>query len=287
MLEVKKRSDMESFGISIRGRGHIDHGLPNQDSFLITHLADGWQLACVSDGAGSAPYSEQGSKWMCEQVNKETLEWLNARGWITRKALPKPSTWQKNANQIFYQVQQSICDKAKQNGHLPKDYHATVILALISPHGVLTANCGDGRAAISKDGTQWEAAIEPIIGKEEGSTAFLTWEGTVLNKQGNPLSAYVKTQSFTGDFKYLILMSDGLEKAMFTTTYLEEGTDYIRQCNVPHSRILTNNLKVLESELLGEKEFETIQEEFASYLVDGTKPLQQSSDDKTVIVIIN
>ena len=48
-------------GASVIGPGHIASGQPNQDAILMRHRSDSW-LAVVSDGMGSRPHSDFGSK---------------------------------------------------------------------------------------------------------------------------------------------------------------------------------------------------------------------------------
>lgn len=58
---------------TVQGPGHIKYNLPNQDNFTVRVNHDGRVIAAVvSDGAGSAPHSAQGSR-VCVEVMGEVL----------------------------------------------------------------------------------------------------------------------------------------------------------------------------------------------------------------------
>lgn len=52
---------------SVRGPAHIASDMPNQDATLTRHWRHGW-LAVVSDGMGSRPHSDIGSRCACKAV---------------------------------------------------------------------------------------------------------------------------------------------------------------------------------------------------------------------------
>ena len=62
---------------SRRGRSHAHEGKFRDDHFCVKSLPQGWAIAAVADGAGSASYAREGSKiateFLCEQFNNEEL----------------------------------------------------------------------------------------------------------------------------------------------------------------------------------------------------------------------
>ena len=50
------------YGMHLRGVSHIEKDLPCQDYHKCVKLDNGWILAAIADGVGSAKYSERGSK---------------------------------------------------------------------------------------------------------------------------------------------------------------------------------------------------------------------------------
>ena len=57
-------------GSSVIGPSHLLHGIVNQDAFLFKKRRK-YSLFVVSDGMGSKPFSDIGSKMACESVSRE------------------------------------------------------------------------------------------------------------------------------------------------------------------------------------------------------------------------
>ena len=74
-----KRPRVEAWGASVRGPSHVKNGLPNQDAFLVRQFPWG-AVAVVSDGLGSRPHSDRGSKAACRAVLKTFLARRKAPG---------------------------------------------------------------------------------------------------------------------------------------------------------------------------------------------------------------
>ena len=66
---LNKKTGIASWGASVRGPGHTERDLPNQDSFLIRTYRWG-VVAVVSDGLGSKRFSHIGSAAACRAVVK-------------------------------------------------------------------------------------------------------------------------------------------------------------------------------------------------------------------------
>jgi serine/threonine protein phosphatase PrpC len=60
-------TDWRSFGVSVIGPGHVSAGKPNQDAWAAFHCALGDGIV-VSDGLGSKPFSDFGSRAACHAV---------------------------------------------------------------------------------------------------------------------------------------------------------------------------------------------------------------------------
>jgi hypothetical protein len=67
-------------GASVRGKSHANKGTFRDDHFEIGVLNDGWALQVVSDGAGSAVYSREGSKIACRSVMERVSDYINDEG---------------------------------------------------------------------------------------------------------------------------------------------------------------------------------------------------------------
>ena len=72
---MHKRVKWRSIGWSVIGPGHLQEGLPNQDSWLV-QKGRGFLIAVVSDGLGSHPHSDTGSKAACSAVAEAVQQWI-------------------------------------------------------------------------------------------------------------------------------------------------------------------------------------------------------------------
>jgi len=97
------RDIWKSWGVSVTGARHIKENLPNQDSLLFKKFKNG-SIAVVSDGLGSKPFSDIGSKAACKSVieagllyrkhkecNYKVLSMLIHAFWILKLGILKPS----------------------------------------------------------------------------------------------------------------------------------------------------------------------------------------------------
>lgn len=56
-----------SLGATLRSTYHLEHSIPNQDAFAVMNM-NSLTIAAVSDGLGSKPHSDTGSKLACSSV---------------------------------------------------------------------------------------------------------------------------------------------------------------------------------------------------------------------------
>lgn len=128
---------------SVRGKGHIDNGLPNQDSVAVRTSADGAIVsAIVSDGAGSALRSAEGSKITAEFM----VSWMLQIGEdVHSGVLPLA--------QVRDRLMTGIIELRKllnAKGDSLKDFHCTLVGCLILPSGGMICQIGDSIAFSSK-----------------------------------------------------------------------------------------------------------------------------------------
>jgi hypothetical protein len=62
------RIKWKTIGVSLPGFSHQANGTPCQDSLHISSFGDGWLVAAVSDGAGSASRCVEGAEAVCKGV---------------------------------------------------------------------------------------------------------------------------------------------------------------------------------------------------------------------------
>lgn len=137
-------------GASSIGKSHIDRQKPNQDAFTIRQDEILGITACVvCDGAGSAKYSEQGSKHFSEHI----IQLLMALGnQLYNKHLEniQPSLT-KNLIIHIEKAKQKLASKIAEYDSL-RDYHTTIVgvLLLHQQQKALVLQIGDSNIITSR-----------------------------------------------------------------------------------------------------------------------------------------
>ena len=125
-------------GIKKIGTSHLLSGKSCEDSFYVANSQDGlWKVLVVSDGAGSAKKAIEGSEFVSKRICSclyhvsEMLKNQPPGAWINDEII---------AEIVF--IRQSLRDQSKSDNI--SDYHATLVAALIGPHGGVSLHIGDG-----------------------------------------------------------------------------------------------------------------------------------------------
>ena len=160
---------------SRQGASHVKDGTPNQDSVVVATSCLGRlgpaAIMAVSDGAGSARYSQFGSQAACaagvaslaRQLDRNRA--IAVKGHLLRSALQR----------AVRSARRSVMDTALRSAGAVNvnDYACTVMLALASERLVGVAHVGDGCVVVG-DGDEWRLLSEPDNGEFANETKFLT-----------------------------------------------------------------------------------------------------------------
>lgn len=127
-----------SFGVSVIGPSHISRNLPNQDSFLIKKFRSCTVMA-VSDGVGSKPKSDIGSKAVCRAVCESVRDYFHRYANAPVKDLIRL---------IHARWNLEIAPS------LPDECNATVLFAGFSNNCLILGRLGDGMLCTKVSGKQ-------------------------------------------------------------------------------------------------------------------------------------
>ncbi|MBO4699107.1 protein phosphatase 2C domain-containing protein [bacterium] len=114
-------------GASVTGPSHRLRNIPNQDSFLI--MTEKYRLLAVSDGMGTKPFADIGSRAACMAAAFETERFMQGR-----KNIP--------LEQFLSNIVRTW--KLFVHPHDPKECSATCLFLLATKHRIFTARLGDG-----------------------------------------------------------------------------------------------------------------------------------------------
>jgi serine/threonine protein phosphatase PrpC len=212
---------------SKRGRSHANVGSFRDDDYAYAHLANGWSVIAISDGAGSAPASRKGSAIACnavvsffkEHFSGEIITAIDAAvaasddteiyNKVKKLALPYLS---KAANHSFEEIE-AFANKA---GQPINAFHATLSYVLVKQYDkgymVMTFGIGDcPMALLNKDMTEVRLMNKLDVGEFGGGTRFITMSEIFRADDFETRFNF----EFVADFSYFVLMTDGIYDPKF------------------------------------------------------------------------
>ena len=173
---------------SALGSSHLKSGVPCQDSsecVIHTHGDDSFLVAVVADGAGSAKYSQYGSRLACHVV-QEAVQPLIEEG----RGLG--SLDREFAEDVIKRFQAMIQRVARRTGNTPRDFACTVLAALIAEKEAAFFQIGDGAIVVSRGGQHgndeeeeisYDWVFWPQNGEYANETVFATGENACEDLQ--------------------------------------------------------------------------------------------------------
>ena len=125
-----------NYGFSIVGKSHINKGTCCQDSHMIKELDNGWIIAAVADGVGSAKNSQIGSSIAAKTVVEfcaECMPW-------DYSVIGIKSMLRTAYNYAFKQ----IIKESEKSGEALESYDTTLTTVIYDGHRIIYGHSGDG-----------------------------------------------------------------------------------------------------------------------------------------------
>jgi serine/threonine protein phosphatase PrpC len=216
---------------SKRGRSHANVGSFRDDDFAFKSINNtGWDVIAVSDGAGSATLSRQGSKMSCELIVSyfeenfteeflkdfdETL--LNHHNKTDEDSSKKISHFvYDNLSKAAWFVHKKLDEFATKSERSLKDFHSTLIFALVKKYefgyAILTFGVGDCPIGlINKDQSEIKLMNWLDVGEFGGGTRFITMPEIFQSDKFSTRFGF----KLVDNFSYLMLMTDGIYDPKF------------------------------------------------------------------------
>lgn len=172
-------------GASVIGVSHQRHDKPCQDYWHHCILPTGELVVAVADGAGSAPMAQAGAQLVVEGA----LAAVQARRRRYQPASRK--AWRDLVAQAFGAAQRTVARQAEQTGYTPRDYAATLVLAIVTPDLVTCGLIGDCAIVVATGESELHSLCQPQRGLYANTTYFAThhshrerldlqlWEGAI------------------------------------------------------------------------------------------------------------
>ena len=278
-MEDRGKNNWLEIGTSVIGNSHIASGIPCQDAHYSCAINDNWRIAIVSDGAGSHENSHLGSQFVVKDAVDVFSKLLHGEKWLENITLPSPSEWRDQAITGLSFMYDNLKNHAKALNVDFKSVSCTIILAIYSKNGILTAHIGDGRAALMTREGLWKSAMIPFKGEEVGSTVFIssdyTWE--------EPWHC-IETRVFSEPIHAFALLTDGLENYSFYCYLKKENHELFYDPNEPFTDFFNQNISGIKNMYKNGLSKNEIEEKFSEYLSAGHPDIALENDDKTIII---
>ena len=170
---------------SCAGTAHLEHNTPCQDAhrFAVVDIAGHGSvfIGVVSDGAGSARYSDRGAWQVCESAISHMVAALEATAQILidsqASSLPPPRlpVLADLGTQLVDRIQQDLAKLAIQTGCTIDDLAATMLVCVATPAASWFAQRGDGVMVVKDAGSHsYEWVFWPENGEVVNETTFVT-----------------------------------------------------------------------------------------------------------------
>lgn len=271
---------------SVIGVGHTMNNMPCQDSNAYQDLGHGWGICVVSDGAGSAKRSEAGSALVCQHATNLFSKWIAEQQFIERQSLPTQGEWSRQAKGVLGLIAKELALKAQREQCDIKDFAATCMVAIYSPHGVLTTHIGDGRGGYhDKELNVWLPLFTPHSGEEANQTLFITMPWFNLGTFGG--LDVPESKVILASIDVVCLMSDGMEKKVFDCAIKDETTGKYRDLNRPTSKVMDGLVEVIRTNVQENTSAEVLGQKWTKYLTDGAPAIAIEPDDRTLLLAVN
>lgn len=277
---------------SIKGKSHVKNGTECQDNHFtrVFEELDGWGIAIVCDGAGSAANSHLGSSFMAKKaIPHYFLTAIKDKQWHLHTELPSEEEWKEEAWEQLKNSYGALKYYAESDLKVELSTLAcTAIIVIYSPLGLLVTHIGDGRAAYRDEDGKWEALIKPHKGEEANMTYFTTSQTWLVNKHytlpdGNtiPESRVIrkKATAFT-------LLSDGMENHSFQCSVFDKETEKWNDPNQPFEKFFEPLISFINSQVKDHQSSVDIHEKWKKFLTDGNEKIKNEEDDKTMILAV-
>lgn len=241
------------------GISHLGRNIPCQDAHRHQVLANGWTVAAVADGVGSAKHSEIASKMACDVV----VETCEAR--VTEDT--KFSEAKRIMTEAYQRADREIKDYVSRSGDLIMDYDTTLSAVIYDGERVAYGHSGDGGIVVLTNEGDYVKVTLPQ--KEDDNTCVV------------PLRAGESHWVF-GEFEStsvasVLLATDGVYDNLMP--YLLRGQEV--EFYIPLIRwFMDNNIIGITEETRQEVE------ESRRIFLSGEN-CRTITDDKTVLVVFN
>ncbi len=266
-------------GATVTGNSHRAAGEVCQDAHLFEVWDNCWGVAALSDGAGTASDSHFASALMVKKAVEYAQRLVVKMGWAERNELPSREEWALEAITFMQSMQNKIFHFSHQFNIPASKLHATLIVVIFSPNGLLLVHIGDGRAGCRDMEGNYYSLMTPWEGEQVGQTVFVT-------TQTKQFRNIIGIALFDRPADAFFLLSDGCENVAWETLFMNPETGISEKKNIPFKPFWDQTIRTI-SNMHKKASPEHTGQSLHNYLHNGHKAFESEPDDKTMIVGIS
>ena len=223
-----------------------------QDAHSISELSDGYILAVVADGAGSAKFGAYGAWLTCRFLLVRFREWIRVN-----RELPTD----EDLSNWIDDLRDRISSIAVRRGTVSRQFASTLAALVVTPDETVTLHVGDSAIAGRKGG-EWDVLCWPENGEYASSTYFVT------DVPGPRLNIKRRLREHNA----FALFSDGVGDLALS-----------HQEQIAHARFFDPMMRPVDI-ASGEGRLTGLSEKLTTYLA-GPSVCARTDDDKTLILM--
>jgi Protein phosphatase 2C len=163
-------SQWRSAYASTQGTSHVELKLPCQDACryesILTASGNEFLVMIASDGAGSAPFSEQGADIVCQLFLEQISQFLKREQKLNQIT-------ERHVRLLLRYVSGRIGHEARARAVTKRDFAATLLIALVGDQDAVFLQLGDGAIVINAD-DGYRTVFWPQSGEYANQTYFVT-----------------------------------------------------------------------------------------------------------------
>lgn len=227
--QTLSHADYPVYAIRRRGRTHAHSATYCDDDFFVAQLdGQNWSIMVVSDGAGSAKFSRQGSKIAVDVVGEYVQAYLQQHHAHVDELLThwqigqQDDTTKQTANTLFQQFNQTFEDASKlalqeiqqEADNIQatmRDFACTLLVAVVKHNSdktfVVSFAVGDGAICAYHHENEVILMNDPDGGEHAGQTQFLDDLRKIAKQRTN-------IRYLQGNY-HVMLMTDGISDPFF------------------------------------------------------------------------
>ena len=198
---------------SAPGTSHKAQGLPCQDHADYIVVND-FFVGAVADGAGSAVYSQEGSKLAVSESLNHARDFF-----YSKKSFNSSNEAKLFFEELLDHVRAKICSLSRKTHASIDDFATTLLVFIASPSFFSALQIGDGFIVVSSNADNFELIFEPRKGEFANETVFITSQG-----------AFTEMKVFfeNKDYDFVCASTDGLERLAINFREMSPYTPFFR-----------------------------------------------------------